>query len=174
MKNVPDLVQLNMEKKEILMPSSFIDVGTKAKTIISDFDNESDIKKFYSSCQKCYLTAFSYLLNNLPFNSKTIKYSQNLCPQKRNSRASTSAISNLCLKIVKMFGSKAPKIFELPLDSTSDSIEDVLRKPWKMYQLEHMTESMYVAENKTRKNTEIMSLNIQDYFKRDLRKKAYM
>ena len=105
MKNVPDLVQLNMEKKEILMPSSFIDVGTKAKTIISDFDNESDIKKFYSSCQKCYLTAFSYLLNNLPFNSKTIKYSQNLCPQKRNSRASTSAISNLCLKIVKMFQS---------------------------------------------------------------------
>ena len=174
MKNVPDLVQLNMEKKEILMPSSFIDVGTKAKTIISDFDNESDIKKFYSSCQKCYLTAVSYLLNNLPFNSKTIKYSQNLCPQKRNSRASTSAISNLCLKIVKMFGSKAPKIFELPLDSTSDSIEDVLRKPWKMNQLEHMTESMYVAENKTRKNTQIMSLNIQDYFKRDLRKKAYM
>ena len=31
MKNVPDLVQLNMEKKEILMPSSFIDVGTKTK-----------------------------------------------------------------------------------------------------------------------------------------------
>lgn len=83
----------------------FIDVWTKVKTIISDFDNESDIKKFYSSCQKCYLTAFSYLLNNLPFNSKTIKYSQNLCPQKRNSRASTSAISNLCLKIVKMFQS---------------------------------------------------------------------
>ena len=60
------------------------------------------------------------------------------------------------------------------MDSTSDSIEDVLRNPWEMYQLEHMTESMYVAENKTRKNPEIMSLNIQDYFKRDLRKKAYM
>ena len=53
---------------------------------------------------------------------------------------------------MKVFGSKAPKIFELPLDSTSDSIVDVVRKQWKMYQLEHITESMYMVENETRKN----------------------
>ena len=51
-----------------------------------------------------------------------------------------------------MFSSKAPKIFELPLDSTSDSIVDVVRHQWKIYQLEHITESMYVVENETRKN----------------------
>ena len=72
MKNVPDLVQLNLEKKENLKWSRFIDVGTKAKTIISGFDNECDINKFYSSCQKCYIAAVSYLQNNLPFNNKII------------------------------------------------------------------------------------------------------
>ena len=53
---------------------------------------------------------------------------------------------------MKESGSKAPKIFGLPLDSTSDSIADVVRHEWKMNQLEHITESMYMAENKTRKN----------------------
>ena len=48
-------------QKENLKPSSFIDAGTKAKMIISDFDDESDKDKFYSSCQKCYIAAVSYL-----------------------------------------------------------------------------------------------------------------
>ena len=100
--------------------SSFIDVGTKAKTIISDFSNESDKKKFYSSCRKCCIAAVSYHLI-------TKSYSQYLHPQKEKCSASTIAISNLCLKIVKVFGSKAPKILELPLDFTSDSIVDVVR-----------------------------------------------
>ena len=135
--NVSDLVQLNLEKKENLKPSNFIDVGTKVKTIISDFDNESDKKKFYSVTRN--IAAVSYLQNNLPFNIKIIEYSQYLHPQKRNCSASGNAISNLYLKIVKVFGSKVPKIFELPLDSTSDSIVDVVRHQWKMYQLEHIT-----------------------------------
>ena len=134
-----------------MKPSSFIDDGTKAKTIISDLDNGTDKNRFYSSCQKCYIAALSYLQNNLPFNNKIIEYSQYLHPQKRSCSASICA-SNLCSKIMKEFGSKAPKIFELPLDSTSDSIVDVVRQQWKMYQLEHITESMYMVENETRKN----------------------
>ena len=54
---------------------------------------------------------------------------------------------------MKVLDSKAPKIFELPLDSTSDSILDVVKHQWKMYQLEHVTESMCMVENETRKNT---------------------
>ena len=103
-----------------MKPSSFIDVATKAKTIISDFNNESDKKKFYSSCRKCCIAAVSFHLI-------TKLYSQYLHPQKSNCSASTSAISNLCLNIVKVFGSKALKIFELPLDFTSYSIVDVVR-----------------------------------------------
>ena len=113
---------MNLEKKENLKPSSFIDAGTKAKMIISDFDNENDKKKFYSSCHKCYIAAVSYLKNNPSFKNKITEYSQNL-----HCGLSTSAISNLCLKLVEVFGSKAPKIFKLPLDSTSDSIVDVIR-----------------------------------------------
>ena len=41
-KNVLDLVQLNLEKKENLKPSNFVDVETKAKTIICDFDDEKN------------------------------------------------------------------------------------------------------------------------------------
>ena len=113
MKNVSDLVQLNLKEKENLKLSIFIDVGTKAKTIISDFDNECHKNKFYSSCQKCYIATVSYLQNNLPFNNKIIEYSQYLHPQKRSCSASISAIFNLCVKTVKVFGSKTPDIFEL-------------------------------------------------------------
>ena len=88
MKNVPDLVHLNLKKNENLKPSSFIDDGTKAKTIISDFDKGTDKNRFYSSCQKCYIAALSYLQNNLPFNKKIIEYSQYLHPQKTNCSAS--------------------------------------------------------------------------------------
>ena len=49
-------------------------------------------------------------------------------------------------------GSKEPTTFELPLDSTSYFIVDVVRHHWKMYQTEHITESIYMAENETRKN----------------------
>ena len=78
---------------------------------------------------------------------------------------------------MKVFASKAPKIFELPLDFTSDSTVDAVRQQWKMYQLEHITESIYMVENETRKIispilTGIMTLNIQDYFKRGLWKKV--
>ena len=44
MKNVPDLVQLNLEKKENLKPLSFTDVRTKGKRIISNLNNECDKK----------------------------------------------------------------------------------------------------------------------------------
>ena len=121
--------------------------------IISYFDTENDKKKFYSSCYKCYIAAVSYIQNNPPFTNKITEYSQSLHPQERNCGASTGAISNLCLKMVKVFGSKAPKIFKLPLDSTSYSIVDVKRHQWKMYQFVHITESMYIAENETRKNS---------------------
>ena len=158
-------VQLNLEKKK-LKPTSFINVGTKAKTITGDFGNESDKKKFYSSCKKFYIAAVSYLQNNLPFNIAAVSYLQNNLPfnnkliefsqcvhtQKINSSAFTSVISNLCLKIVKLFGSKPPKVFELPLDSSSDSILGVVRHQWKMYQLENITQSMYISENEERNN----------------------
>lgn len=132
-----------------MKPSSFIDVGTKAKTIISDLDKKSAKKKFYSSCQKSFIASASYLQNNPLLNNKIIKYSQYLHPQRRNcSILQVLCISDLCLKIVKDFGSKALKIFELPLDSTKDFIVDIVRRQWKINQLEHITESMYMAENK--------------------------
>lgn len=46
MKNIIDLVQLYLEKKQNLKPSSYIGVRTEAKTIISDSDYESDKNTF--------------------------------------------------------------------------------------------------------------------------------
>ena len=74
---------MNLEREENLKPSSFIDVGTNAKTIMSDFDNESDKKKVLFSRQKCYIAAVSHLQNNLPFNIKIIEYSQYLHLKKK-------------------------------------------------------------------------------------------
>ena len=84
-----------------MKPSSFIDVGTKAKTIISDFDHECDKNEFYSSCQKCYIAAVSHLQNNLPFNNKIIEYSQHLHPQKKNGSVSISTFSKFMFKNIE-------------------------------------------------------------------------
>ena len=72
LKPVHSLVQLNLNKKESLKSKSFIDVGTHAKLLLEGIADDEKVKGFRSLCFKSYVTATTYLQQNLPFNNKII------------------------------------------------------------------------------------------------------
>ena len=74
LKPVHSLVQLNPNKKETFKSKSFIDVGTHAKLLLEDIADDEKVKDFQSSCLKSYITATTYIQQNLPFNNKIIEY----------------------------------------------------------------------------------------------------
>ena len=71
-----------------------------------------------------------------------IQYAQYLHPEKRNDSMSTSAMSNLALKLINVFGKKANNAFEVPYDVSQSEIIDMIRH--QMYQLEQIPKSSYV------------------------------
>ena len=144
-KSTDYLVKLDLGKKENLKSDKFVEVGTKAKLLLHEnvIDDQA-VNNFRSSCLKCYVAATSYLQANLPYNNNVIQYAQYLHPEKRNDSMSTSAISNLALKLINVFGKKANNAFEVPYDVSQSEIIDMIRHQWKMYQLEQIPKSSYV------------------------------
>ena len=67
-------------------------------------------------------------------------------PEKRNNTNSRSAISNLALEIVNVFGSKANHVFDVRSDVSPSALIHIIRYQWKMYQLEQIPKSMYLQE----------------------------
>ena len=159
-KSTDYLVKLDLGKKENFKSDKFVEVGTKAKLLLHEnvIDDQA-VNNFRSSCLKCYVAATSYLQANLPYNNKVIQYAQYLHPEKRNDSMSTSAISNLALKLINVFGKKANNAFEVPYDVSQSEIIDMIRHQWKMYQLEQIPKSSYVLnadkekKNKRRQNS---------------------
>ena len=84
LKPVHSLVQLNLNKKERLKSKPLIDVGTHAKLLLDGIADDEKVKGFQSLCIKSYVTATTYLHQNLPFSDKVIEYVQYLHPEKRN------------------------------------------------------------------------------------------
>ena len=97
------------------------------------------------------LQQLRYLQTYLSFNNKLIENAQYLNPEKLNDTNSTSAISNLALKIVNVFGSKANHVFDVRSDLSPSALVDIIRYQWKMYQLEQIPKSMYLQEQHRRK-----------------------
>ena len=141
-KSTDYLVKLDLGEKKNLKSDKFVQVGTKAKLLSHEnvIDDQA-VNNFRSSCLKCYVAATSYLQANLPYNNKMIQYVQYLHPEKRNDTMSTSAISNLALKLINVFGKKANNAFEVPYDVSQSEIIDMIRHQWKMYQLEQIPKS---------------------------------
>ena len=74
LKPAHSLVQLNLNKKESLKAKPFIDFGTRAKLLLEGIADDEKVKGFRSSCLNSYVTATTYLQQNLPFNDKIIEY----------------------------------------------------------------------------------------------------
>ena len=52
------------------------------------------------------------------------------------------------LKIANIFESKATNVFNVSSDKIPAEIDDILRHQWKMYQLEEISESLYLVKVK--------------------------
>ena len=149
LKPVHSPVQLNLNKKESLKFKSFIDVGTHSKSLLEGIADDEKVKGFQSLCLKSDVAATTYLQQNMPFNNKIIEYAQYLHRQKRNHSVSKIGISNLTLKLAKVFGKKSQAVFKT--SATPSKIVDLVRSHWSMYQIEEIPPSMYLAENESSK-----------------------
>ena len=49
------------------------------------------------------------------------------------------------LKIANIFGSRATNVFNVSSDKILAEIDDILKHQWKMYQLEEISESLYLV-----------------------------
>ena len=87
-----DLVTVDVSKYQKKIEA--IDIGTRAKEILNDFDiNSEDKEAFRLRCLGFYKAATSYLKEKLPFSSQFLKDAQYLQPQKHNSISSLNGIS---------------------------------------------------------------------------------
>ena len=97
-------VYINVGEDKNIKPMSHIDVGTKAKILLSDntimaSDKE---KKFHHDCLNFFVTAVQYLQTNLPYDASLLQHAQFIHPVKRNDSGSLNAISNLAVKITSV------------------------------------------------------------------------
>ena len=102
-KSDDDILKMDPLDKKVCRKAFLIYVGTKAKVFFSgNLIGDEHEEKFRKECLKFFQIAVKYLLENLPHESKIIKYAQYLHPKKRNESFSTSGISNTALAINKV------------------------------------------------------------------------
>ena len=151
LKPVIQLLSLNVNLKENLKSKALIDIGTKAKLLLSEIPDQDKVAFFRSSCLKCYVSATDYLQINLPFNNKVIEHAQFLHPEKRNHAESKSAISNLALKVTGVFGKKSQSVFQTT--ESNPEIVDLIRDQWSQYQIDDIPPFTYlIGDEKSEKN----------------------
>ena len=96
-------VYINVSEDKNIKPLSKIDVGTRAKTLLSKNVMASDTeKKFRQDCLNFFVTAVKYLQSNLPYDVSLLQHAQYIHPDKHSAPESTSAISNLAVKITSV------------------------------------------------------------------------
>ena len=99
-----DLFNVDVSKTSNHKPLNLIEIGTKAKLLLSGcvlLEDEKE-KKFRSECLQFYIEATDYLKNSLPFDCRVIRYAQYLHREKRTTPDATSGDSSLALKITKV------------------------------------------------------------------------
>ena len=142
-------VYINVGDEKKLKPLSKIDVGTKAKTLISNNSviKDDDTEKFRKNCLNFYVTAVQYLQSNLPYDILLLQNAQYLHPEKRSALEATSAISNLALKIISVLNNNNAlfKVFGVS-GATSESVVDLIRGQWKFFLLEDIKKEWYEEE----------------------------
>ena len=123
-------VYINVGDDRNIKPLSKIDVGTKAKTLLSqNIIMASDIEKeFRQDCLDFFVTAVQYFQSNLPYDVSLLQHAQ--------------YIYN-CL--YKVFGVK---------NASTNSIVDQVRSQWRFFQNEDIKkESCQLDENEDSSST---------------------
>ena len=147
--NVTKNIYINVGEEKNIKPFSALDLGTKAKILLSNNDIMSSgaEKKFRKDCVNFFITAVQHLQKNLPYDVSLLQHAQYVHPEKRNAPEATSAISNLAMKITSVLGNEdcLSKVFGVK-DCTKESITDMIRNQWKFYQNEDVQREWYLLE----------------------------
>ena len=146
MKPASELFKIDLSKNSSLKALSFIDVGTKAKTLFCETFPSVGRMKSFDGMPEMLCAAAAYLQKHLPFDNKVIEHAQFLDPVKRNDSASTNAISNLAFKIVKLFGTDKSRVFGVSQDVSAENIVDLIRHEGKMYLVDDIPQSFHIIE----------------------------
>ena len=150
MKLATQLKLINLNKESNLKYLNLIDVGTKAKRLLSaSILDETVFRKIYLNF---YISRATQLQMKLPFDNKVILHAQYLHPKKRKEAHSTSAISNLSFKTVPTLGNEAKKVFGPSYDIVIN-IVDKVRQEWKMYQVENIPSAYFQKDVNLRMRT---------------------
>jgi hypothetical protein len=134
LKPISELTSLNISEKTCQKPPNLIDIGTKAKLLLSESILPDEKKTvFRRNCLNFYVVSASYLQQNLPFNRYLIKYAQFIHPEKRNQPGATSAISNLSMKVSRVLNNVLQQVFLVDAQSTVEDVCDKVRTQWQVY-----------------------------------------
>ena len=103
-----------------MKPSNLIDIGTKAKLMLtnSTFFPDEKQTKFRKDSLKFYVAAVQHQQSKLPLDIRFIKHAQFLHSEKCQLPSATSAISNLALSICSVHKTCLQDVFLTKLPVT--------------------------------------------------------
>ena len=146
-KDIMKLLEIDVSLKKSQLSNKVIDIGTKAKLLLqNEAISEEDKTKLRKDCLRFYANVTDYLIQNLPFNENLIRHAQYLNPKLRTDVKSTSAISNLVLKIGQCFTTALPRVFCLEQHEKVQDLCDKVRNQWRLYKFE--SEQNLLVEDK--------------------------
>ena len=127
------------ENRKVLQ---FVDIGTKAKSILNEqthklkIAQQDKLGRSRKDCLNFYLYATTHLLDRLPFYVPVLKHAQYLHPYKRNDSGATIAISNLSPCMVSVLTNKLCEVFHIQSPITFAEICDKIQTQWMRFQTE--------------------------------------
>ena len=102
-KKPEEITDIDVCNKSACKKPSLVNVGTRTKMeFASALQTDSKEMKFRKESLRFYQVPVQYLLDYLPLKRKIIKQAQYLHPTRRRDIASTCAMSNAALSIVKV------------------------------------------------------------------------
>ena len=165
--DITENVYLKVGEEKNIKSLNHIDVGTKAKMLLSNNEimASSKEKKFRMDCRSFFVTAVQYLQSNLPYDVSLLQHAQFIHPEKRNSPGSLNAISNLAIKITSVLNNNncLDKVFGVK-GATKESLVDQIRDQWRFFQNEEIKEEWYKF-NEEEANASV-ARNVDSYWKR--------
>ena len=136
------------------MKLEYIDIGTRAKTLLSTSSVSSEDKKaLRKKCLNFYVTTVEYMVSKLPISCKTLKDAQYLHPNKRNYSASLNAIGRLCSKVASTLKNHLQSVFDVSESTSVSEVCDMVRSQWQVYQLQDIPKEWHTMETESAKSS---------------------
>ena len=141
-----ELVSVDLSKHKRKLET--IDIGTRAKEILSEFSINSESKEaMREKCMAFYTASTKYLISKLPVSNQFLKDAQYLHPDKRNYVSSLNAISRLALAVATSLKNHLQSVFSVSENTTVSEVVDLINNQWQIYQLSDIPKEWHTIES---------------------------